>query len=207
MKRGFLRSFIGTISLILLIIGTIVFTTPMQTQLSGSESANDFAQKRAEHFLDARIKEMDESGELPGWVGMLPLPEETKEMFAGSDATIVTALLKTDAVHSLVAAQIATVYIRVLAILLAFVVSLVLIIIARVLLHVLVTLPLVKTADRVLGFFFGLAKALLLVWIAFAVIRFAAQVFDMALVDTIEDSVFLRVLYQFNPIYAFLEKA
>lgn len=202
-RRGFIRTLISTFFLILVLICTIYFSPKLRDVLMQSQNITAWAQTTCKSF----IVKQSESGSY-GWLSALPLPDDLTEAIAGGNESILGTLLSSDTVRTYLSEKLAPLLILLIAGVITFVISAVVLGIISHFLNKLARLPGVRVVNMILGLLLGIVKGLLLLWIFFMIVGvFSATSAGSVLMDQISGSRILKTLYDHNLLFNFLPTA
>lgn len=167
--------------------------------LSGPEGNQSAQGAGGSDLLSRLISGMDRSDQMR-FIESLPLPQSIKDQMETFNNESGYQKLKANDFGSYIINYIASLIMNALAYAATLLVVWLIIRIVLGALSVFRNLPIVGTADHLLGLALGLIQGLLIVWGLFLVLSlFGATQFGAQLMREINDSVFLSTLYNMNP--------
>lgn len=206
-RRGFIRTLISTVFLILVLIVTIKFSPKLRDYLMESQNISAWAQTTCKNYIDKQVTSSAESGSY-GWLGALPLPDVLTENLREGGESIVGTLLQSDTVRTYLSEQLAPILMLLIAGVITFIASTIILGIISHYLNKLARLPGVRVVNAIFGLLLGFLKGLLLLWIFFIIVRLFSD-FDSGsmLTSQINSSVILKTLSEHNLLLSFLPSA
>ncbi len=211
--RGYHRGFIRVIFSVASLVATIffvVFTAPyisraiyQNTPLYGQLETG------CEKLVRAQIERKLDADDL--WLDGLQLPEEIitkdiRQLMKGMDTKAIAGLLEENGIYQKIAKVAAGACVSVLASLIAFAVISVILYFIRKKLNFITKLPGVNLLNMIMGFFAGIVKAFIVIWLFFLIIKYTAMFpASAALIQMIEKDAVLKSLYDQNQIVEWIK--
>lgn len=207
--RGFLRVVYSMAALFLTVI-CLALAVPWTSQtIKTYTPIYQWVEKQSEQYVRAKIHTKLQQGtisdvlDLPG----VSLPKSFLDEWMDQSNEAVEEALEVHGVYQKFSTLLANVCMNAIAFLLVLV--LVSIIIWKIgdALDLFAKIPGVHIVNRILGFFAGIIKALLVIWLFMLLLQYTRMLpSSAALIRMIEDHAVLRSLYEENRLYLFLEQ-
>lgn len=209
--RGLLRMMYSTVSWILVLV-FVSWMTPHMTEFLLSETAlydkiharcmesvRQTANEQTEKELGDKETELEALG--------LKLPDSVVENILSKTADAADGFLDATGIYTQIADEMTGFVIQGVAFFISMIVAWIVVHLISQLLGIVSRIPILKGINRFLGLFAGGIYGLILVWIAFYIVALTSTSGSgRALVSYIYDSAFLKMLYENNPVLAFLLK-
>lgn len=208
--RGFHKGFIKVIYSIAAIFISVVFVALAAPQIGRIIDGTAFS-KRMEAVCEDYVREqvsekLSESNLTDMALPWLNLPKKIQREFKNSSKTAAADIIEQQGIYKKAAKTITDFIINLIASLAALlIISLILFIIGRKL-DMFSKTPGINIANMVMGFIAGAAKAFLVIWIVFLIIKVTAVLPpSSALVAMIEENAVLKNLYDQNRVLELLQ--
>lgn len=206
--RGFLKS-VYSIAAWCVVLAFVTFATPALTDfLEKNTGLKDAIQEKCADYLEHMAEEkITEEGLEQGSKESSLIPDEFLEEFTGTAAAAIGGVIAESGVYDELAEQVSHFIIEGIAFFLIMTVSgFVTLWISRML-NFVSKIPVIKGPDKLLGAVAGGLKGLLIVWLLFYLISLcAASEFGTQYLLYIEESPFLKVLYENNLLLMIIMK-
>lgn len=211
--RGFHKGFLRVVySMAAWLVG-IMFVA-MTTPLIGHVLKNDTPlyeriEIACEEYVRTQIdKKLEDGTLLDGAVRMpgITWPEELQDILAKGTQAAVTEVLETQGIYRQITAAIADFCVNLIAFLISLAIILLIILIVGRKLDLFSKTPGIHIINMILGFFAGIVKALIIIWLFFAIVKLTAVLPSSAsLIEMIEKNAVLRGLYEQNRLLELLQ--
>ena len=209
-KRGFFRSVLSLLVLIL----TMVFSCKLSPQVASylsketnlqktiAERIEEYLQKDGEDSLDA---DMESRSWQKDFLENAGFPSYLSEVLGDNNNAEFFDALKVDSFYPYIATYLATVIINILAYFITFLVIWLILHMFASLLKGIGKIPVLRMLNRMGGMLFGIGKALLVVSLFLLLITMlSSTAFGQVLVAQMEESPILCAFYEHNPLIIFI---
>ncbi len=199
--KGFIKMLFATLALAITIILALLATDKMAGFIKNNTRVYDKVYEKFLDFTEERIdgKFNDYKQAQGGAIEKLPIPSILKAQLSENNNEETYAKLGVVSFSDYIAASLANIVIKALAFLILFVLIAVGLRILFAILDTIAKLPILRQANKFLGFIFGLIQGLVIVWIVFVFITFiSTSGLGQAALEQINDSEFLAFLYNNN---------
>lgn len=177
-KKGIIKVAFGLISFILAIIISLILYKPISTLIIEHTSLTS----SLEHTVETRLASSDK--------------EETDGIIANYYKTVKAASVP------VIANNIAKTIIQIACIIIVFLVTNIILLLFKFSGDLIAKLPLIKQANYVLGFIYGLIKGTLLIYGLFAITTLLAPIIDLTnIINIINSSIISNIMYNNNIIF------
>ncbi len=177
-KKGIIKVAFGLISFILAIIISLILYKPISTLIIEHTSLTS----SLESTIETRLSSGDK--------------EETDGIIANYYKTVKTASIP------VIATNIAKTIIQIACIIVVFIVTSVILLFFRFSGDLIAKLPLIKQANHIIGFLYGLVKGTLLIYGLFAITTLLAPIVDLKnVLNIINSSIISNIMYNNNIIF------
>lgn len=207
--RGWRRGLIMTVFSMFATVIAIAISAQLSPQLSQTWQHTAFYDTVSERVEDTLFKQdRQESGEgdkdNQGIINSLPLPDVVQQALKNND-TSANDMLGVSAFQKYIADSVAGIILNAISFVLVFVgVSIIMKIIIRCL-NLLSRLPVIHTMNKMGGMLVGLLKGMIILWLICIVITIMSGTeVGIYLDQQINESVFLKYIYDHNLIMAFI---
>jgi hypothetical protein len=195
-RRGFLKSLIkmfsSVISLVLTSAVTPLITGVVRKSIIYTMIFNNVFNKLALGDVTAATK-----SEQSSLIDALPVPEFIKNSLMENNNNVVYKILGADSIGEYIAHYIANIITEVIIFVLTFVIVFLIITLIMHLCRILCKIPVIKQCNAVGGGIIGCFSAVIVLWIAFAILNiFILRPGFVMIADTIKSSLIARVLYE-----------
>jgi len=209
LKKGFIKMVFSLVSTVVALLVAMLFSPVVAGVMKNNEAIVGFFDDKIGMIVDFTPEEAETETESvqESLIASLPLPEIVKESLAENNTIDTYAAMQAQNFEEYVRRQISNVIINALA----FVITLVLAVIALVILcnalNLIAKLPLLRQINAVAGLAAGAAEGLLLVWVLFAVLTmFAGTEFGREALAMIAENPLLDYLYKNNLVSKFIAR-
>lgn len=155
--------------------------------------------------IDKKLEDgtlLDDAVSLPG----ITWPQELKGMLGQGTKAAVTEALETRGVYHQIAEAVAEICVNIIAFFIALAMILLILWIIGRKLDLFSKTPGIHIINMVLGFFAGVVKAFLVIWLFFALVKWTAVLpFSASLIELIEKNAVLKGLYEQNRLLELLQ--
>ena len=199
--KGFVKMLFATLALVVTIILSILATDKMANFLKEHTVVYDKIYEKMLDFTEDKIdaKFNDFKTAQGGAIEKLPIPSVLKAQLSDNNNEETYAKLGVVSFSDYIAAYLSNIILKALAFLILFVVIAVVLRVLLAILDALTKLPVLRQANKFLGFIFGLIQGLIIVWIVFVFITFiSTSGLGQTALGQISDSEFLSFLYNNN---------
>ena len=177
-KKGIIKVAFGLMSFILAIIISLILYKPVSSLIINHTPLTS----SLEHTIETRLSSADK--------------EETNNIIANYYKTVKTASIP------VIANNIAKTIIQVACIIVVFLITNIILLCFRFSGDLIAKLPLIKQANHVIGFVYGLLKATILLYGIFALITLLAPIIDLSsITKIINESIICNIMYNNNIIF------
>lgn len=199
--RGMIRTVLSFLVIILSIVITMTATPVVYRSLHSSAYVNNYLQQQSGTIIDNLADGIASGTGNTGWLEILPLPEEVRAAAELGDNDIVAQIIRSDSVKSILSFQLANTVARIAATIFTAIGSFLVLTVIRFILLRIADLPGISAADHFLGFVFGIAKGLIVIWIALLIIRLVALTGNgTGLIRQVRESDVLSMLDEYNMV-------
>lgn len=199
--RGMLRTVLSFLVIIVTVIVTYFATPVVYEAFHGSANVNNYFQAQSYTVVDNLANGIASGTDSTGWLEILPLPEEAKQIVALGDNQMIAGVLRSEPVRSTIAVQLANIIIRILSTVGTALALFIILTVIRFILLRMADLPGVSALDHLLGFLIGLIKGIVVIWIALLIIRLVALTGNGTdLVRQVNESEILTVIDYYNMV-------
>lgn len=211
--RGFIRIFFSLISFLLIIALTTIATPYVVTYIEEETAIDDkVTEKCLAHFEKKGQEKMEEEAELSreeaeaqAEQAGVELPSKWMDKIVESGGKEVQEALKESGIYQSMAEKMSHFIVSgITFFILLVLIALFLNLIIRAL-DIVAKLPGLKGVNHLLGMLAGLVKGLIIIWLLMYLISiFATGSFGLLMMDYINQSRFLSLLYEYNPVLEIL---
>lgn len=203
MKRGLIKTIFAMFSLIASLILTAIFCPVVSRKMLESEKIVSFFSEKVNDVLDLEKLAEKANGEIASaqekFFDSLPLPESIKDDLKENNNKENYNALGVKDFEEYVSNYVACIIIRALAFVGTFIVISILLAVLCVTLDLISKLPVLNSANHLLGLALGCANAILIVWIFFVIVTALGSTgFGQSMMQMIGESSFLNFLYGHN---------
>lgn len=209
MKKGLIKMVFSLVSTIAALLIAMLFSPVVSGMMKNNEAVVGFFDEKIGALVDFSPEEAKEETESKqeSLIESLPLPETFKDSLLKNNTAESYVSMQVQNFEAYVCRQITNVIINAIA----FVITLVLAIIALALLcktlDLLAKLPVLRQINAVAGLAAGIAEGLLLVWVLFAILTmFAGSEFGKDALAMIGENPLLDFLYKNNPVSKYIAR-
>lgn len=208
-KKGFIKMVFSIASTIVVLLVAMLFSPVVAGMMKSNEAIVGFFDEKISAVVNFTSEEAKEEaeGKQESLIESLPLPKTFKETLLENNTVDNYIAMQAENFEEYVCRQITNVIINAIA----FVVTLVLAIIALVVLcfalNLLAKLPLLKQVNATAGLAAGVLEGLLIVWILFVILTmFAGSEFGSKALAMISENPLLDFLYKNNVVSKFISR-
>ena len=211
--RGFHKGFLRVIYSVAALAVTVIFiaiTAPMfRKVIIESTTIAQQIEKGSEQYVREQIHKKLEDGTFTGSTQLpwITLPKTLQKELGHASQSAIADLLESQGIYKKMAEAIADFSVSVIAFFLALIIIWLILFIIGKKLDLFSKKPGIHLVNMVFGFFAGAAKAFLVIWIVFMLIK-ATEILpsSAALIKMIEENTVLRGLYEQNLILDLMKK-
>lgn len=209
LKKGLIKMVFSLVSTIVALLVAMIFSPVVAGVMKNNEAIVGFFDEKIGALVDFSPEEAKEESESKqeSLIEALPLPETFKESLTKNNTEESYVSMRAQSFEEYVCRQITNVIINAIA----FVITLVLAIIALALLcktlDLLAKLPVIRQINSIAGLAAGVAEGLLLIWVLFAVLTmFAGSEFGKEALAMISENPLLDFLYKNNMVSKYIAR-
>lgn len=209
LKKGFIKMVFSLVSTVVALLVAMLFSPVVAEMMKNNEAIVGFFDDKIGMIVDFTPEEAEEESESgqASLIDSLPLPEIVKDSLKENNTVDDYVELQAQNFEEFVRRRITNVIINALA----FVITLILAVIALVILcnalNLIAKLPLLRQINTVAGLAAGAAEGLLLVWVLFAVLTmFGGTEFGRDALSMIAENPLLDYLYKNNLVSKFIAR-
>lgn len=206
--RGFLRVVYSMAALAAAVLFIAVAAPALRNIILESTTISGQLETGCEKFIKKQIDQKLEDGTFMESMelSLIVLPKKLQKELDHTAQSAIPELLKKYGIYKKMAKAAADILVSVIAFFLALIIISLILFIAGKRLDLFSKKPGIRLVNMVFGFFAGVAKAFLVIWIVFLLIQ-ATQILpsSAAMIRMIEENAVLRGLYEQNPIVEVLK--
>lgn len=210
--RGFRKGFLKVVYSMAALLAAIVFVASASPLISHMlqkyTPVYSQIETRCEDYVRTQIDKKLEDGTLAGAFGLpgLALPEALQAELLHGTKSAVADTLESQGVYQKIAGAAAGFCVNLIAFLIALLIILLIILKIGRKLDLFSKTPGIHIMNMVMGFFAGIVKAFIVIWLVFLLVRLTAVLpASAALIELIEENAVLKNLYEQNRILELLQ--
>lgn len=206
--KGFLRVVYSVAALAVTVIFVAVAAPMIRNVVLESTTISQQIKAGSEKYIRKQINKKLEEGTFTGNMGLslLTMPKEIQKELDHAAQSAIPDLLESQGIYKQMAEAVADISVSVIAFFLSLlIISLILFVIGRKL-DLFSRKPGIHLVNMIFGFFAGIVKAFLVIWVVFLLIQ-ATEILPVsaACIKMIEENAVLRELYEQNRILDFVK--